>query len=73
MLFPRKENPRTHFITRISLWCDTEETIFYRTKPHEGCSEEEIGRLRGFARILQDFDKLRSLVDEATEAMGLGS
>ncbi|KAF9729907.1 dynamin family protein [Paraphaeosphaeria minitans] len=70
--FPRKENLCTRFATEISLRRDTEEVISCKINPDEGRTEEEISRLRGFSRTIQDFDALPSLIDEATAAMGLG-
>ncbi|KAL1591965.1 hypothetical protein SLS60_011557 [Paraconiothyrium brasiliense] len=70
--FPRKENLCTRFATEISLRRDTEEVISCKINPDDGRTEEEISRLRGFSRTIQNFDALPSLIDEATAAMGLG-
>lgn len=70
--FPRKENLCTRFATEISLRRDTEESISCKINPDETRNEDEISRLLGFSRTIQDFDELPSLIDEATEAMGLG-
>ena len=70
--FPRKENLCTRFATEISLRRDTEESISCKINPDETRSEDENARLRDFSRTIRDFDELPSLIDAATEAMGLG-
>jgi hypothetical protein len=70
--FPRKENLCTRFATEISLRRGAEEVISCKINPDAGRSGEEISRLRGFVRTIQDFDELPYLIDEATEIMGLG-
>lgn len=70
--FPRKENLCTRFATEISLRRDTEEAISCKINPDKTHSQEESDRLRRFSRTIQNFSELPSLIDEATEAMGLG-
>lgn len=70
--FPRKETLCTRFATEISLRRDKEGAISCKINPDEKNSEDEIDRLRSFSRTIQDFGELPSLIDEATEAMGLG-
>jgi hypothetical protein len=70
--FPRKENLCTRFATDISLRRDMEDSIICKINPDEGRSVEEIDCLRGFSKTISDFNDLPSLIDEATEIMGLG-
>jgi hypothetical protein len=70
--FPRKESLCTRFATEISLRRDAQESIACKINPDESRTEEEIRRLQEYSRTLTDFKNLPSLIDEATELMGLG-
>lgn len=70
--FPRKENLCTRFATEISLRRDMVESISCKINPDETRSDDEINRLRDFSGSIRNFDELPSLIDAATEAMGLG-
>ncbi|OJD26516.1 hypothetical protein ACJ73_02097 [Blastomyces percursus] len=69
--FPRKENLCTRFATQIIMRRDVESAISCKINPDRSRTEDEQQKLQSFSRSIKDFGELPSLIDEATEAMGL--
>ncbi|EFE38018.1 dynamin GTPase, putative [Trichophyton verrucosum HKI 0517] len=70
--FPRKENLCTRFATEIIMRRDVESAIHCKINPDTGRTEEEKLELRKFSKSIHDFTELPSIIDDATNAMGLG-
>jgi hypothetical protein len=71
--FPRKENLCTRFATEIVLRRSHRSTISITIAPDKGCEEQEWSRLRDFKAMLRNFEELPSVIEEATEAMRIGT
>nr|KMM69066.1 VPS1/SPO15 protein [Coccidioides posadasii RMSCC 3488] len=71
ILFPRKENLCTRFATQIIMRRDVESVISCKINPDRSRTKDEQLKLESFSRSINDFGELPSLMDEATEAMGL--
>ncbi|OAL71777.1 hypothetical protein A7D00_3807 [Trichophyton violaceum] len=69
--FPRKENLCTRFATEIIMRRDVESAIHCKINPDTGRTEEEKLELRKFSKSIHDFTELPSIIDDATNAMGL--
>lgn len=51
---------------------DTCSSISCKINPDDGREEEDKDKLRSFTKSIKKIQELRSLIDEATELMGLG-
>ncbi|EGD94406.1 hypothetical protein TESG_01924 [Trichophyton tonsurans CBS 112818] len=69
--FPRKENLCTRFATEIIMRRDVESAIHCKINPDTGRTEEQKLELRKFSKSIHDFTELPSIIDDATNAMGL--
>ncbi|KAG8208714.1 Interferon-induced GTP-binding protein Mx [Trichophyton interdigitale] len=77
--FPRKENLCTRFATEIMsklqlcplLVRDVESAIHCKINPDTGRTEEQNLELRKFSKSIHDFTELPSIIDDATNVMGL--
>lgn len=69
--FPRKENLCTRFATEIIMRRDVGSAIHCKINPDTGHTEEEKLELRKFSKSIHDFTELPSIIDDATNAMGL--
>ena len=70
--FPRKENMCTRFATEIVMRRDPQKSITTKIIPDKSRSEEEQQYLLEFNEVITNFSQLPSLIDRATEWMGLG-
>ncbi|RDI85785.1 hypothetical protein Vi05172_g4091 [Venturia inaequalis] len=70
--FPKKESLCTRFATEISMRRDACSSISCKINPDDGREEGDKDKLRSFTKSIKDFHELPSLIDEATELMGLG-
>ncbi|KAF1963020.1 hypothetical protein CC80DRAFT_499318 [Byssothecium circinans] len=70
--FPRKENLCTRFATEIILRRVPTSTISITITPDKLRPKQEQAKLKLFSRAIDDFEQLPEIIEEATEAMGLG-
>ena len=70
--FPRKENLCTRFATEIILRRNPTSTIKIAINPDKNRPEHEQKELRSFNRTITDFSQLPVVIEDATDAMGLG-
>ena len=70
--FPRKENLCTRFATEIILRRDPAARIKIAINPDKNRPEHEQTELRSFNRTIEDFSQLPLIIEDATQAMGLG-
>lgn len=71
--FPRKENLCTRFATEIIMRRGDSRSITCKINPDKNRPENEQAKLLSFGKTIEDFSDLPTVIDEATEAMGLGS
>ena len=71
--FPRKENFCTRFATEIVLRRATSDSISVKITPDKLRTDAEREQLGKFNRTISDFNELPDVIDEATNAMGLGA
>lgn len=71
--FPRKENLCTRFATEIILRRSSKSTISITITPDKLRPKAEQSKLKSFTRSIEDFKQLPDIIEEATEAMGLGA
>ncbi|KAL6713034.1 hypothetical protein ACLMJK_009430 [Lecanora helva] len=71
--FPTKENPCTRFATELVLRRDTVATTKVAIVPSNQRSDQEKEKLLAFEAPCVRIDTIPSVIDAATEAMGLGS
>ncbi|CAO2655125.1 Nn.00g101890.m01.CDS01 [Neocucurbitaria sp. VM-36] len=70
--FPRKENLCTRFATEIILRRSASSTSTITITPDKLRPKSEQAMLKSFSKSINDFDQLPDVIEEATEAMGLG-
>ncbi|KAJ4297535.1 hypothetical protein N0V90_005427 [Kalmusia sp. IMI 367209] len=70
--FPRKENLCTRFATEIILRRSPSSTISITITPDKLRPRQEQSKLKSFSKSIDDFKQLPDIIEEATEAMGLG-
>lgn len=70
--FPRKENLCTRFATEFILRRGPLSTIMIAITPDKNRPEHEQKELRLFHRTITDFSQLPVIIEDATDAMGLG-
>jgi hypothetical protein len=70
--FPRKENLCTRFATEIILRRSPSSTISITITPDKLRPLQEQKNLKSFSKSIDDFEQLPDIIEEATEAMGLG-
>lgn len=71
--FPRKENLCTRFATEIIMKRGDSRQITCKIIPDKNRPQTEQDELLSFDKTIEDFSELPTIIDEATEAMGLGS
>ena len=71
--FPRKENLCTRFATEIILRRSPVSTILITITPDKNRSRSEQIELKQFNKSIEDFQQLPGIIEDATEAMGLGT
>ncbi|KAH9865175.1 hypothetical protein IAQ61_009122 [Plenodomus lingam] len=70
--FPRKENLCTRFATEIILRRSPESTSRITITPDKLRHKSEQIKLKSFGKTINDFSQLPDVIEEATQAMGLG-
>ncbi|KAF1977702.1 hypothetical protein BU23DRAFT_452188 [Bimuria novae-zelandiae CBS 107.79] len=70
--FPRKENLCTRFATEIILRRSPSSTISITITPDKLRPKQEQTKLKAFSKSIDDFKHLPDIIEEATQAMGLG-
>ncbi|KAH5305161.1 hypothetical protein HBI23_183590 [Parastagonospora nodorum] len=70
--FPRKENLCTRFATEIILRRSQASTSTITITPDKTRPLLEQSKLNSFSKSINDFSQLPDVIDEATQAMGLG-
>ncbi|KAF2798534.1 hypothetical protein K505DRAFT_371665 [Melanomma pulvis-pyrius CBS 109.77] len=70
--FPRKENLCTRFATEIILRRAPSSTISITINPDKNRPQEQLAKLKSFNKSIKDFSQLPNIIEEATDAMGLG-
>jgi hypothetical protein len=70
--FPRKENLCTRFATEIILRRDPSSTISITINPDKNRPKAQHAKLKSFNKSIKDFSQLPDIIEEATDAMGLG-
>ncbi|KAJ4356211.1 uncharacterized protein N0V89_004241 [Didymosphaeria variabile] len=70
--FPRKENLCTRFATEIILRRAPNSTISITITPDKLRPKQEQTKLKSFSKTIDDFNQLPDIIEEATQAMGLG-
>ncbi|KAF2131034.1 hypothetical protein P153DRAFT_313280, partial [Dothidotthia symphoricarpi CBS 119687] len=70
--FPRKENLCTRFATEIILRRSPSSTISITITPDKVRPKPEQVKLKTFSKSIDDFSELPDIIEEATQAMGLG-
>jgi GTP-binding protein EngB required for normal cell division len=71
--FPRKDNLCTRFATEIVLRRSGTDSLAVSIKPSKDRSSDDAERLKKLHLALENFEGLPLLIDQATEAMGLGT
>ena len=71
--FPRKENLCTRFATEIIMKRGDSRQITCKIIPDKNRPQIKQDELLSFDKTIEDFSELPTIIDEATEAMGLGS
>ncbi|CAG5158133.1 uncharacterized protein ALTATR162_LOCUS4999 [Alternaria atra] len=70
--FPRKENLCTRFATEIILRRSASSTSTITITPDKLRPKSEQAKLKSFRKSMNDFSQLPDVIEEATQAMGLG-
>ncbi|EMD86682.1 hypothetical protein COCHEDRAFT_1023891 [Bipolaris maydis C5] len=70
--FPRKENLCTRFATEIILRRSASSTSTITITPDKLRPKSEQAKLKSFSKVMNDFSQLPDVIEEATQAMGLG-
>ncbi|CAN9170146.1 unnamed protein product [Alternaria alternata] len=71
--FPRKENLCTRFATEIILRRSASSTSTITITPDKLRPKSEQAKLKSFSKSMNDFSQLPDVIEEATQAMGLGT
>ncbi|KAH6866866.1 dynamin family protein-like protein [Alternaria rosae] len=71
--FPRKENLCTRFATEIILRRSASSTSTITITPDKLRPKSEQAKLKSFSKSMNDFCQLPDVIEEATQAMGLGA
>ncbi|KAJ6284185.1 P-loop containing nucleoside triphosphate hydrolase protein [Bipolaris maydis] len=70
--FPRKENLCTRFTTKIILRRSASSTSTITITPDKLRPKSEQAKLKSFSKAINDFSQLPDIIEEATQAIGLG-